>query len=48
VPSQEIIDSIDHSFIIDKNVPLYKPLKEVVQQENLDLYEVDFLLSFEA
>jgi 6-pyruvoyltetrahydropterin/6-carboxytetrahydropterin synthase len=39
---------MDHSFIIDKNDPLFEDIKKIIEKENLRLYIVDFSPSFEA
>ncbi|MEO2153770.1 MAG: 6-carboxytetrahydropterin synthase [Aquificota bacterium] len=41
---KELIDyKLDHSFIIDKNDPLYPSLKEMAKEFGLKLFEVDFV-----
>ena len=41
---KELIDhKLDHSFIIDKNDPLYPEIKELAQKFGLKLFEVDFV-----
>jgi 6-pyruvoyltetrahydropterin/6-carboxytetrahydropterin synthase len=48
VPVGRIIEKMDHSFIIDKNDPLFEDIKKIIEKENLRLYIVDFSPSFEA
>ncbi|QBR82931.1 6-carboxy-5,6,7,8-tetrahydropterin synthase [Legionella israelensis] len=49
IPFQKrIIDQMDHSFVIDKNDPLFNDFKTIASKDNLRLYVVDFSPSFEA
>lgn len=48
VPFKKIIDEINHSFIIDKNDPVFEDFKKICEKEKLTLYIVDFSPSFEA
>lgn len=48
VPIKEIIDKMDHSFIVDKNDPLYGDIKAMCEKDNLRIYTVDFSPTFEA
>ena len=46
---KDLIDTIDHSFIIDKNDPMYEELYEVAQKYGaLKIFTVDFCPTAEA
>jgi 6-pyruvoyltetrahydropterin/6-carboxytetrahydropterin synthase len=38
-----LIDALDHSFIVDKNDPLFEDIKQITEKMNLKLFIVDFV-----
>lgn len=45
--TESIFGQLDHSFILPKDDPIFQSMKSLIKNQDLKLYEVDFIPTFE-